>query len=170
MAMGTICKCMFPSAAQLWWDFQRRAAMALLLPPPACSQHFSACLTSLTTSLCCVVGTNQRLQPWLKCTSCPWLVAHFLSSSSSSYNLALLLCECIHMQVAFACIRMQAAAAVAWLLQLQAWPSASCTCFSSTRDCSVLQHPLPCQIRPPLAISTLVMPAPTSAPFPFLIP
>lgn len=37
-------------------------------------------------------------------------------------------------------------------------------------NCSVLQYPSPCQTRPPLAISALVMPAPTSAPFPLLTP
>lgn len=118
----------------------------------------------LTTSPCCV--HHPRLQPWLECTtSCPWLVAHFLSSSSSSHNLTLLLSECIHMQVTFASARVQVVAAVAWLLQLQAWPSASCTCLSSSRHCSVLQHPTLCRLRHPLAISAWQCPLPPQLPF-----
>lgn len=124
-------------------------------PLPAHSSQALLCLSDQSYHipvLCC------GLQPWLECAFSPWLVAHIISISSSSHNLALLLSECIHMQVAFASVRVQVVAAVAWLLQFQAWPSASCTCLSSTRHHSVLQHPWLCPIRPPLAIPTLVIP------------
>lgn len=163
-------KCIFPSSAQLLWALQRRAATALLLPPPPCSQ-----LTGTSLPVCPILPcpcavlcaltkaaalTRMHLLSLACCPFSLWFFSQPCSAAAWMHPHAGGICIC---QGASCCCRGMAAAAPGLAIS-------SCTCVSKTRYHSVLQHRLLCHIRPPSAISALVMPAPTSTPFSFLIP
>lgn len=174
--MGTTSKCVSPSAAQPWWGLQGSLAMALLLPPPPCSR---------------LLGTSLPIHPVLPCPCAmlwaltkaaaliglhlPSLVRSpfFLSRSSSSHNLAPLLSGHIHTWVAFASVsrcRGCGRAVVAWLLQHQTWLSVFSTCLPSARGLLSFAAFLATPDRTSLSRFSPVMPAPASAPCPFLTP
>lgn len=169
--MGTTSKCVSPSAAQPWWGLQGSLATALLLPLPPCSRRPGASLPvwpvlphpcDMSWALTKAAPPVPSLLPIL----CLWVFIFSWPCSSAVWT---------HPHVGGICLCQLGARAVV-TLQRHGCCSTRLGFLSSPPAChqlgdhSVLQHPSPCQTRPPLAISALVVPAPTSAPFPVLNP